>query len=294
MRGHQAAARRRLSVLSSSLARSHPPCSATSSGSGGGATVTEDARAITIDTPQLSAVIPKNNPTHWMTGIEKHSFVDKATSAREIGDGLMVIDWLMEAGSDEAYAGDFDRRTGIAAPGGDSGGTAVGSVGTDRYLWHDASWVVGDPVREEGARMAHGTSHRKRAIEGPQLCHRMGPVEPTVIRGPGFVAIETKYIYEYAAPGKAAGSTWTQLIVFPEGERFFILMDQVTSANDSDALFLRNDTPGCVRHVKGDTFSEMYLSHLDGPASTGHVLIPSAEFFEPFPPDLKFGYRRDM
>ena len=37
-----------------------------------------------------------------MTGIEKGSFLDKATGFREVGDGLMVVDWLMEAGSDEA------------------------------------------------------------------------------------------------------------------------------------------------------------------------------------------------
>ena len=60
--------------------------------------------------------------------------------------------------------------------------------------------------------------------------------------------------------------------------------------NDSPEMFLRNDTPGCVRHEKGDTFSEIYLSYLSGPKG---VRIPSSEFFTPFPPDLKFGYRRD-
>ena len=55
-------------------------------------------------------------------------------------------------------------------------------------------------------------------------------------------------------------------------------------------MFLRNDTPGCIRHEKGDTFSEIYLSYLGGPKG---VRIPSSEFFAPFPPDLKFGYRRD-
>lgn len=42
---------------------------------------------------------------------------------------------------------------------------------------------------------------------------------------------------------------------------------------------------------KGDTFSEMYLSYLGGPNG---VRISSSEFFDPFPPDSKFGYRRDM
>ena len=118
----------------------------------------------------------------------------------------------------------------------------------------------------------------------------MKPVQPEVIRGKDFVAVKTTYQYEYAAPGRKAGSRWTQLIVFPKGERFFVLMDKIDSVNDSEEMFLRNDTPGCVRHEKGDTFSEMYLSYLSGPKG---VRIPSSEFFTPFPPDLKFGYRRD-
>ena len=65
--------------------------------------------------------------------------------------------------------------------------------------------------------MAHGSSHRKRMVEGPQLCHRMKPVQPEVIRGKDFVAVKTTYKYEYAAPGRKPGSRWTQLIVFPEG-----------------------------------------------------------------------------
>ena len=43
--------------------------------------------------------------------------------------------------------------------------------------------------------------------------------------------------------------------------------------------------------MEGDTFSEMDLSYLGGPDG---ITIPSSEFFEPFPPDLKFGYRRDQ
>ena len=49
-------------------------------------------------------------------------------------------------------------------------------------------------------------------------------------------------------------------------------MDRIDSVNDSDEMFLRNDTPGCVRHDKGDTFSEMYLSYLGG---RGGLRIPS-------------------
>jgi hypothetical protein len=118
----------------------------------------------------------------------------------------------------------------------------------------------------------------------------MKPVQPEIIRGTDFVAVKTTYQYEYAAPGRKPGSQWTQLIVFPKGERYFVLMDKIDSVNDSAEMFLRNDTPGCIRHEQGDTFSEIYLSYLSGPDG---VRIPASEFFSPFPPDLKFGYRRD-
>jgi hypothetical protein len=236
------------------------------------ANVTEDDRAITVETDKLEAVIPKKAPKQWMTGIEKGSFLDKETGFREVGDGLMVVDWLMEAGSDEAW--------------GDKVFVADGQ-GVGRYTWYENET---DPARRSYALMAHGSSHRKRMVEGPQLCHRMKPVQPEVIRGKDFVAVQTKYEFEYAAPGRIPGSQWTQLIVFPKGERFFVLMDRIDSVNESEEMFLRNDTPGCVRHEKGDTFSEMYLSYLSGPQGRR---IPSDEFFNPFPPDLKFGYRRD-
>lgn len=234
--------------------------------------VIEDDRAIKIETDKLEAVIPKKDPKHWMTGIEKGSFLDKVTGFREVGDGLMVVDWLMEAGSDEAYGEQ------VEAPDGH---------GVGRYTWYTNET---DPEQRAYALYAHGSSHRKRVVEGPQLCHRMKPVQPEVIRGHDFIAVKTTYQFEYAAPGRQAGSQWTQLVVFPAAERFFLLMDKIDSVNDSDEMFLRNDTPGCIRHKGGDTFSEIYLSYLSGPKG---MRIPSSEFLTPFPPDLKFGYRRD-
>ena len=234
--------------------------------------VVEDDRAIKIETDKIEAIIPKKNPKHWMTGIEKGTFLDKTTGFREAGDGLMVIDWLMEPGSDEAWSEQ------VIAPDGN---------GVGRYSWFANE---SDPGRREYKLMAHGRSHRKRMVEGPQLCHRMKAVQPKVIQGKDFVAVETTYRFEYAAPGRQPGSRWTQLVVFPKGERYFLLMDKIDSVNEAKELFLRNDTPGCVRHEKGDTFSEMYLSYLSGPNG---LRIPASEFFTPFPPDLKFGYRRD-
>src|SRR3954449_10841336 len=222
------------------------------------ARVSEDDRAIKIETDKLEAVIPKRDPRQWMTGIEKGSFLDKATGFREAGDGLMVVDWLMEPGSDAAWA---DK---VFAPDGN---------GVGRYTWYENET---DPARRSYALMAHGSSHRKRMIEGPQLCHRMKPVRPAVIRGEDFIAVKTTSKFEYAAPGRKPGSRWTQLVVFPRGERYFLLMDRIDSVNDSPEMFLRNDTPGCIRHEKGDTFSEVYLSYLGGPKGV-HIL--SSEFF---------------
>ncbi len=237
------------------------------------ASVIEDDRRIRIETAELEAAIPKRNPKQWMTGIEKGSFVDRKTGFREAGDGLMVVDWLMEAGSDESYSGSVIADDGH---------------GVGRYRWHENE---PDPGSREYAILSHGSSHRKRMIEGPQLCHRMKPVQPDVTRGKDFIAVRTRYRFEYSAPGRNTGSWWTQLIVFPKGERYFVLMDRIDSVNDSPEMFLRNDTPGCVRHRRGDTFSEIYLSYLSGPHG---LRIPSSEFFEPFPPDRKYGYRRDL
>src|SRR5258706_1620599 len=86
------------------------------------AKVTEDDRSIKIETDKLEAVIPKNHPKQWMTGIEKHSFVDKATGFHEAGDGLMVIDWLMEPGSDADWPNSILGKDGN---------------GLSRYRWYE-------------------------------------------------------------------------------------------------------------------------------------------------------------
>jgi hypothetical protein len=235
------------------------------------ARLTEDERAIKIETNELEAVIPKKNPKGWMTGIEKESFLDKATGFHSIGDGLAVVDWIMESGSDRAYRDQFPK------PGPDDG-----------QGWQDMVYYYGDD--NHPAVAFHG-NRPKRKIEGPQLCARMGPVQPDVIQSQDFVAVKTTYRYTIAAPGRNAGSLWTQLIVFPKGQRYFLSMDRIDSVNDSDEMFLRNDMPGCVLHKRGDTFSEIYLSYLGGPEG---LRIPPSEFYEVFPPERKFGYRRDM
>ena len=220
------------------------------------ARVTEDDRAIKIETDKLEAVIPKKDPKHWMTGIEKGSFLDKATGFREAGDGLCIVDFLMEPGSDEAWR------------------DQLRAAGRFVYLFNNQK---------------HG-KRAKRVVEGPQLCHEMKPVQPQVIRGEDFLAVKTTYRFEYAAPGREAGSLWTQLLVFPEGERYFFSMDRIDSVNDADEMTLHIDMPGCIRHQRGETFSEIYLSYLGGPQG---LRIPPSDFYDPFPPDEKFNYRRD-
>src|SRR5207247_3498914 len=128
--------------------------------------------------------------------------------------------------------------------------------GVGRYRWHANE---SDPASKSYALMAHGSSHRKRMVEGPQLCHQMKPVQPEVICGKDFIAVKTTYKYEYAAPGRKPGSLWTQRIVFPKGERYFVLMDQLDSVNESDEMFLCGAMPGCVSHEKRDTSREVYL-----------------------------------
>ncbi len=123
--------------------------------------VIEDERSIKIETELLEAVIAKNNPKQWMTGIEKGSFLDKRSGFRELGDGLMVVDWLLEAGSDAAYS---DKILAVQ-----------NTPGIGRYLWHENET---DPARKANAIALHGSTYRKRMVEGPQLCPWMKPVRP--------------------------------------------------------------------------------------------------------------------
>jgi hypothetical protein len=177
------------------------------------------------------------------------SFLDKRTGFRDAGFGLDIVDWIMEPGSDEAYRDQLDPEL--------------------VYQFNNAY---------------HGR-RAKRSIEGPQICTRARQLQPEVIRGRDFVAVRQQFRYRTAAPGKKAGSTWTQILVFPVGRRWFFSMDRIDAVNPSEAMFLRIDMPGHVRHDRGDSFSRIYLSY--------HGTIPASAFWEDFPPDEKFNYRRD-
>ena len=50
--------------------------------------------------------------------------------------------------------------------------------------------------------------------------------------------MKTTYHFEYAAPGRKPGSRWTQLVVFPRGERYFVLMDRIDSVTGAAPVLL--------------------------------------------------------
>jgi hypothetical protein len=211
--------------------------------------VSEDEQFIRIETPQLAAAICKKG---YVSGVARQSFLDKKSGFRDPGFGLDIVDWILEPGSDAAYR---DR------------------LAPDMIYQNDGQH-----------HLYHG-SRPKRNLEGPQICTRAGQLQPSIIRGRDFVAIRQQFTYRLAAPGKRPGSVWTQLLVFPAGKRYFISMDKIDAVNSSDAMILRLDMPGHVRHTQGDTFSEIFLSY--------RGRIPAAEFLRDFPPDEKFDYRRD-
>jgi hypothetical protein len=209
--------------------------------------VTETDEEIRIQTPQLEAAVRKKG---YVSGVARQSFLDKKTHFRDPGFGLDIVDFIMEPGSDAAYR---DRAS-------------------------------ADRIAYQFNNMVHG-KRAKRLIEGPQICTQARQLHPEVIRGKDFVAVKQRFPYSQAAPGKKAGSVWSQVLVFPVGKRYFLSMDRIDSVNASDAMFLRIDMPGHLRHNHGDTFTRVYLSY--------HGVIPASEFFEDFPPDVKFNYRRD-
>jgi hypothetical protein len=208
--------------------------------------VTEDADRVRIVGDTLEASIKKKG---YVSGVEAASLLDKKTGARDLGFGLDIVDWIMEPGSDEAYR---DMLPG------------------------DLPYVFNN--------LFHG-KRAKRSIEGPQICTQAKQLKPSVIKGADFVAITQEHSYTLAAPGKKTGSKWEQTIVFPRGKRYFISADKITAKNDSDAMFLRIDMPGHIKHKNGDTFSEVYLSY--------HGKIEPKEFAKDFAPDEKFLYTRD-
>ena len=209
-------------------------------------TVTDGDDEVRIATPELEAAVRKKG---YVTGVKAQSFIDKKTGAKDLGFGLDIADWIMEPGSDEAYRDQLPAEM-------------VYKFGNEY----------------------HGKT-AKRSIEGPQICTQAKELHPEIIRGKDFVGVRQSFQYRTAAPGKMAGSKWTQVMVFPVGQRYFISMQKIEAVNASEAMFLRIDMPGHIKHKNGDSFEEVYLSYKGR--------IPSKEFTTSFAPDERFNYRRD-
>jgi hypothetical protein len=189
----------------------------------------------------------------YVSGVYRQTLVDKQTGFRDPGFGLDIADWIMEPGSDLAYRDRLEKEL------------------IYRY-----------------DNLYHGR-RPKRSLEGPQICTQAKELAPEVMRGGDFVAVRQSFQYRTAAPGKKTGSTWSQVLVFPVGQRYFVSMDRIDSVNSSPAMFLRIDMPCHIRHNRGDTFSEIYLSYLGGDSG---LRIAASEFCDDFAPDAKFNYRR--
>jgi hypothetical protein len=228
-----------------------------------GIEVIEDDNGIKIRTPEVEAVIRKKSSrgltTYAVSGVAATSFLDRKTGFREQGFGLDIVDWLMEAGSDEAYRDRLDKE----------------------LIYHfnnDLHAGAGRPSAPDPGQGLHCCHYGASLLSlwSITMEHRY-----TTMIG---IAVTMEHRYTTAAPGKKTGSLWQQTLVFPKGQRYFLSCDKITSANDSDGLFLRLDMPGHIRHKDGDTFSEVYLSY--------HGRIPSTEFLKDFAPDEKFLYQR--
>jgi hypothetical protein len=185
----------------------------------------------------------------YVSGVAAGSFRDKATGATDLGFGLSVVDFLLEPADPK-----------LPVPPG-------------QYHYND---------------LFHGKI-AKRYVEGPQICTQAKQLAARVSLGADFAAVRLSYRWNVAYPPHKAGSVWEQTLIFPQGERFFLSADRVTTVAESPELFYRVDMPGHIKHKGGGPgFEHVYLSYHE-PA-----IIPCTEFSMDFPPDAKFLYRRGV
>jgi len=124
----------------------------------------------------------------------------------------------------------------------------------------------------------------KHYVEGPQICTQARQLRPEIIRGKGFVAVRQNYTFTKPARGLKAGSKWEQTLVFQPEVRYVLSSERITSVNEVKDLFYRIDMPGHVKHRKGDTFTQVYLSY--------QGKVPASAFRDDFGPDEKYLYQR--
>ena len=111
----------------------------------------------------------------------------------------------------------------------------------------------------------------KRSIEGPQICTKAGGAGASDHPRQGLRRRESRsFRYRLAAPGKNTGSSGSRRSSSPRASVTSSRATRSRAVNDSEAMFLRLDMPGHIKHKGGDTFSEVYLSY--------HGRIPSSAF----------------
>ncbi|MBI2303104.1 MAG: hypothetical protein HYU66_29705 [Armatimonadetes bacterium] len=205
--------------------------------------------SLRVDGPFLQVATDRYTATiateGYTSGVMAGSFVDLATGAHDLGHGLAIADFLLEAGEDTPDT-------------------------PEELRYH-----FGDPY--------HGDL-RKRYVELPQICTLARKLPCEVVEGRGFVAVRQWFTWSVARPPYRPGSTWEQWLIFPDGERWFLACDRVSSVNTVDGLILRQDIPGHLKHTRGDSFQHIYLSHVG--------CLPAEAFFDDFAPHERHLYNR--
>ena len=151
------------------------------------------------------------------------------------------------------------------------------------FLLEPGEDEAGEPNTYDYGDLYHGNIP-KRYVELPQICTQVGKLPYEVVEADDFIAVRQWHNWTVATYGRKSGSLWEQILVFPKDTRYFFCTDRVTSVNTVDNIALRVDMPGHLKHDKGDSFSQIYLSY--------HGTIPNGEFLEDFPPDAKYRYVR--
>ena len=162
--------------------------------------------------------------------------------------------------------------------------TGARDVGYGLHIW---DFLMAPGWRDDGYERdpkVHGDLP-KHYVEGPQICTQAKQLPAEVVRGKDFVAVRLRFTFTQPGKGYKAGSRWEQTLLFQPGVRYVLTDERVSSANEVGALFYRVDMPGHIKHNRGDTFEQVYLSYLDKP-------VPASAFFADFGPDEKFLYQR--
>jgi len=208
----------------------------------------DEAAKRVIETPHLRLEIADSG---YVSGIRGGTLRDKATGAVDLGFGLAVADFLLEPA--------------------------------------DPNVPIPEGQYEFGPNNAVHGNIPKRYVEGPQICTQAKTLTPVIGRGPDFTTVTMTYRWNVAYnAGSSAGSLWKQTIIVPDDTRYIFCADRVTTVSKSEALSLRVDMPGHLRHDRDGEFEHVYLSYNDP------SILPSTEFMIDFPPDAKFLYTRGV